>query len=193
MYFDRKLRCAYIYHYDTKDFGEAGKLIEEFIIGGALIDIIKMTKYEMGEYFDIKYFVDTDFKQLYNGFANILQSRKQMEKDKENKVTIYKEYYINPTVNIDLKKTDITLDNKKEKDGDKTSNKKNSYLSQQIIEKDNHTDNKENEEIYLTRHNTYILTADTMEELMVKIKDMENKKIIIREDAIENNNATCNY
>ena len=192
LYFDRNLNCAYVYHYDTKDYGEAGKLIEEFIIGGFLIDSIKITKYEMGEYFDVKYFVDTDFKKLYDGFINILQFHEQMRMDKENKETIHQTYYIDSTINIDLKKIGITLDNEKiEKD--KTSNKKNSSLNKKSIEKNDNNDNKEIEKIYLTRHNTYILSADTFEELMVKVKDMENKKIIVREDAIENNNDNCNY
>ena len=146
----------------------------------------------MGEYFDVKYFVDTDFKKLYDGFINILQFHEQMRMDKENKETIHQTYYIDSTINIDLKKIGITLDNEKiEKD--KTSNKKNSSLNKKSIEKNDNNDNKEIEKIYLTRHNTYILSADTFEELMVKVKDMENKKIIVREDAIENNNDNCNY
>ena len=54
--------------------------------------------------------------------------------------------------------------------------------------------NKETgKDIFLSKHNTYILSADTIDELMKKVKDMEFKNIIVSEDAIENNNDTCNY
>ena len=179
LYFDRNLNHSYIYHYDTKNYGEAGKLVDEFIIGGYLIDAIKITKYEMGEYFDVKYFVDTDFKKLFDGFRKVLESCGQK---KINKELIYQENYIDSNMNIDLKNC-LIIKNKKKTD-------KN---SKKITDEKISIDNKKVEKIFLSLHNTYILSADTSEELIKKIEDMENKKIIVREDAIENNNDICNY
>ena len=91
LYFNRDFQYSYVFHYNTKNIGEAGKLVEEFIIGQSLIDAIKITKYEMGEYFDVKYFVDTDFKKLNDGFKNILQLHEKM---KTYKKPIYQVNYI---------------------------------------------------------------------------------------------------
>ena len=64
-----------------------------------------------------------------------------------------------------------------------------------IKEEGNNLNNKKEEKIFLSKHNTYIISAETIEELYEKVNEMEkNRKNIIKsEDTIENNNDICDY
>jgi len=73
LFFNRDLNLSYVFHYNIDNLGEAGKLVEEFICGQTLIDAIKQTKFEMGDFLDIKYFIDKDFNNLIEGFKGVIQ------------------------------------------------------------------------------------------------------------------------
>ena len=174
LFFNRDLNLSYVFHYDTDNLGEAGKLVEEFICGQYLIDTIKETKYEMGDFLDIKYFIDKDFNNLIEGFKSVIQL---IEENKKNEEMNIPENYKYLSTNSDLLK-------KVKDDG------KSSINITKINEKGNILNNKKEEEILLSKHNTYIISAETIEELMEKVNEMKKKikNIIVREDAIENNN-----
>ena len=84
LYFDRNLNFAYIYHYETEEYGESGRLIEAFICRENLIDEIKKNIYEMGDFLKVDYYVGKDFKRLIDGFINIFKNYKLEEKKELN-------------------------------------------------------------------------------------------------------------
>ena len=85
LFFDRELNHSYVYHYETKEYGEAGKLVEKFIIDETLIDYLKLPFNKLGDLFEVGYFVDKDFNKLKKGLINIMESneyKKRMEMPK---------------------------------------------------------------------------------------------------------------
>ena len=177
LFFNRDLNISYLFHYDTDEYGEADKLVEEFICGKNLIDIIKKTKYEMGDFLDIKYFIDKDFNNLIKGLINLIQLNEKNKINEENNIHDEEE-----------SRKELKIDN--------TLFEKNTSENCSKIKEDvNNLNNKKEEKIFLSRHNTYIISAETIEELYEKVIEMEkNRKNIIKsEDAIENNNDICDY
>ena len=175
LYFNRNLNFAYVYHYNSQDYGEAGRLMEAFICGENIIKEMKKNIYEMGEFLKVEYYVGKDFQSLINGFKNVYKNNHLGEK---NKLKF-----------IDIKSSnDCHYSGLSEKDV--KSEKEKTLLKPKEME--NSTDNKD-EEIILSKYNTYILTAETYEELLEKIEKMKTKKIIVRDDAIEDNNDICCY
>lgn len=179
LFFNRDLNLSYVFHYNIDNLGEAGKLVEEFICGQTLIDAIKQTKFEMGDFLDIKYFIDKDFNNLIEGFKGVIQLT---EKNKKNEEINIQENYDNSSTNSDL------LKNVQDDEESPTNRTK-------INEKENNSINKKEGEILLSKHNTYVISAETIEELMEKVNELEKnrKNIIVSEDAIENNNDICDY
>ena len=193
LYFDRNLNLGYIYHYKTQEYGESGRLIEAFICGENLIDEIKKNIYEMGDFLKVKYYIGKDFKDLTDGFKNLI---KKMQEGETNKFK-----FINTIKSSSMDTNEITnnLGEKEEKNKssvkEKISNKEKSLLiSQKNSNSQNSNDNELiEEEIILSRHNTYILSAETYEKLLEKIEQMEKKKIIQDKNPIEDNTDSCCY
>ena len=71
LFFNSNYEFSYIYHYETKDYGEAGRLVETFIAKEYIIDEMKKVKYKMGAFLEVKYYVDKDFNALIEGFIQI--------------------------------------------------------------------------------------------------------------------------
>lgn len=194
LFFNRDLNISYMFHYDTDEFGEAGKLVEDFICGKNLIDYIKKTKYEMGDFLDIKYFIDKDFNNLIKGFGSVIQLN---EENKINEEINIQENYKDSSTNSNLLKNihdEEESRNEFKIDNTLFENNFSENLSK-IKEEGNNLNNKKEEKIFLSKHNTYIISAETIEELYEKVNEMEkNRKNIIKsEDAIENNNDICDY
>ena len=190
LFFDRNLKYSYVYHYSDKNKGEAGKLIEAFIVEEFSIEVMKIIRFKMGEYLQVEYFVDKNFKKLIDVFKNILESKNQNKSKIEE--THHQEEYESFAVNIDLQ--EMKGENIREKHKNNISHKEVSSLNiKKLIEKELIKDKDKDKEIILSKHNTFILSADSMEELMEKIDKINSKKIITREDAIEDNNDICNY
>ena len=194
LFFNRDLNISYVFHYDTDEFGEAGKLVEEFICGKNLIDIIKKTKYEMEDFLDIKYFIDKDFNNLIKGFISLIQLNEKNKKNEENNIQEnYKDSSANSNI---LKNIHDEEESRNELKIDNTLYENISLENCSNIKEDvNNLNNKKEEKIILSKHNTYIISAETIEELYEKVIEMEkNRKNIIKsEDAIENNNDICDY
>ena len=181
LYFNRNLDFSYVYHYNSQDYGEAGRLMEAFICGENLIEEMKKNIYEMGEFLKVEYYVGKDFQSLINGFKKIYKNYHFGEKKKLKFIDIkssndYHYSYENEPKNLSG-------------NDDKLEKEKSLFNTKEM---ENSIDNKD-EEIILSKHNTYILSAETYEKLLEKIEKMKTKKIIVRDDAIEDNNDICCY
>ena len=193
LFFDRNLNISYVYHYDKVNYGQEGKLIDEFICGEYLLDLMKNTKYEMGEFLDIKYFIGYDFKELINGIKNILQIIEQKKKDED--IFLQESHQESSKVNVDLLIKKLSIEKKenfKEKENKLTEDNSSKYIKRNSEEGDS-KDITKSEEIKLSKHNTYIISANTLDDLIKKVDEMKNKKFIVSEDAIERNTNNCNY
>ena len=175
LFFNNNYQLSKIYHYDKDNYRENGRLLEVFIAEKSLINEMKKTQYEMGKFLDVKYFIDKNFNGLIEEFKIIFSSQ-QNKSNSDSKESIDNDDIINVNTYKEIKDEELQKDDQK----DKTKEK----IDEQIDDDD---------VIYLSKHNTYILTAETIEELMKKVDDMKNKKIIKSEDAIEDNNSTTNY
>ena len=186
LYFDRNFKLSYIYNQESPNYGEAGRLLEAFIADQSIIEEMKKSIYDMGDYLEVKFFVDKDFNELIEGFENAkksynnkLESNDNLNDIKNNKEVEYNNYEVKYNLNEEEKNL-INVN----------------YIPNN---KDNLFDNKnrvdiENEDvIILSRHNTYTLTADTYDELFEKIEKLKSKKIIKRKDAINYINKMCWY
>lgn len=71
IYFNRYFKNSYIERVDKKE-GEAGKVIENFILNDDFISLIKKV-FIFGEFMNYKYFVQSDFKELKNGILRKLK------------------------------------------------------------------------------------------------------------------------
>ena len=191
LYFDRNFEYSYIYDYNDKEHGEAGKLVETFIAEVFYIEAMKSNRVGMGEYIKVEYFVDRSFQNLIDGFKNIIELKNQ----NEEKEKIKKKDYESFSINTDSKNYNVQKENIKE---DKKNNilcKEDSLLNiKELLKKEEiNINNSEDKGIILPKSNTLILSANSMEELMEKVKELDSKKFIVREDAIESNNDICNY
>ena len=131
----------------------------------------------MGDFLDIKYFIDKDFNNLIKGLINLIQLNEKNKINEENNIHDEEE-----------SRKELKIDN--------TLFEKNTSENFLFFNEDvNNLNNKKEEKIFLSRHNTYIISAETIEELYEKVIEMEkNRKNIIKsEDAIENNNDICDY
>ena len=183
LFFDINFEYSSVYHYEAKERGEAGRFSEAFIAKETLINEMKKTQYKMGKYFKVIYYVDINFKPLIEGFKTIKDNLNQNMNENQNNININSNSLNHSPCNTNLVKISEQKENKDKKEHLKSENNDNN------LEKDD--DNV----IYLSRHNTYIIKASTMDELMSKIEDMENKKIIKSQDAIEtkDKNDNTNY
>ena len=147
----------------------------------------------MGDCLKVKYYIDKDFKDLNDRFKNLI---KKIQEGETNKFK-----FINTIKSSSMDTNEITnnLGEKEEKNKssvkEKISNKEKSLLiSQKNSNSQNSNDNELiEEEIILSRHNTYILSAETYEKLLEKIEQMEKKKIIQDKNPIEDNTDSCCY
>ena len=191
LFFNSNYEFSYIYHYETKDYGEAGRLVETFIAKEYIIDEMKKVKYKMGAFLEVKYYVDKDFNALIEGFIQI----RDTYNEKQNIINDLKD-----DNNLEQSSTNtnlIQVNNSKviTKKKEKIIEKKENI---DLKDKNSNDDNRINDNIiYLSTHNTYVLKAKTLEDLMQEIENIEKKKIIIKsKDAIENvenNNMNINY
>ena len=188
LYFDRNLNYAYIYHYETEEYGESGRLMEAFICGDPLIDEIKKNIYEMGDFLKVEYYVGKDFKSLVDGFKTIFKNYRLAEKPKLDFFNIK-----SSSTNCN-KKNDYSVE-VEEKQKLTEKNQEENVLSDSHKDSglQNSLDNESVEKIILSKHNTFIISAETYDKLLDKIEQIKNKKIIVRKDAIEKNDDTCCY
>jgi len=191
LFFDINFKLANVYHYDTNKYGEAGRLLEGFIAQENLIDEMKKTQYEMGIFMEVKYYISKDFNDLIEGFRKkyIEQNKKDFD-FKGSKQLLNNENSINANTSKGIdneeqqKETLVKINNNEIKD-------KKGIMNNNSIDVNDQNDNTN--VIYLSRHNTYILKADTIEELMEKVDNMKKKKIIRSEEEVENNTINTNY
>ena len=167
LFFNNNYELSKIYHYDTNNFGEAGRLLEAFIANEDLIDEMKKTEYEMGVFLDVKYYIDINFNGLIDGFKIISNKQKNKPNSDSNEPSDNNNNNNNNIINIstskEIKNEELPeanlLNKSKEKTNDieKRMDSKNENLNK--IEQIN-----DDNVIYLSKHNTYILSADTIEE-----------------------------
>ena len=145
----------------------------------------------MGDFLKVKYYIGKDFKDLTDGFKNLIKKMQEGETNKFKFIKTVKSSSMdtNEITNIFGEKEEKNKSSAKEK----ISNKEKSLLiSQKNSNSQNSNDNELiEEEIILSRHNTYILSAETYEKLLEKIEQME--KIIQDKNAIEDNTDSCCY
>ena len=187
-FFTRDFKFSYVYDYETKEFGEAGNLVEAFICDAKILTEMKKTKYEMGKFLEVKYFTDKDFQKLITEFQNIYSKTninmqinlKSFEKNNQNNKIdnsdIKKDFFENKEINIQQ---------------NEKSDKDNSILKKEG-NSENNNDN-DTDKIVLSKHNTIIISADTWDDLDKKIEELKNKTIVKRKDAIVNKSEVCNY
>ena len=98
-------------NYNEKNLeGEAGILLESFIYDDNMIEEIKKIKYHMGEYLEIKYFIQKDFSELLKGFENKKEEFKKNSFLKKNEIKNQN----NIEINKDKKNEMNYFDNKNE-------------------------------------------------------------------------------
>ena len=177
IYFNINLDYAYVYDVDCDQIGEAGALLESFICDNDTLEEMKKLKYKMGTYFEVKYYVDKDFNFLIDSF--LVKKRNYVEPINESDQKL---------IESGFKK--INTDTNKTKDGD--------IIEDDEINKENENKNIKNSEkneetILLSRYNCVIITAETLEELSEKIKNMKNKKLITHKNALPKNDEKTMY
>lgn len=184
LYFNRNMNLSFIYNMKDKNIGEAGRLVEEFI--GELSDIQTMKKsiYDMSEFLDFKYFIGKDFNLLIEGFKNATKANNQNRSN----------YNLNLNSNKILNNCEIVEELNKEQnepnDVDKQQNNKNSLSNSKGK---SNIENDQDSEIILSEYNTYTITADSYEDLEIKIGQLKNKKIKYNDNAIKYSNKMCWY
>ena len=185
LYFDRNFKLSYIFNQKLPNYGEAGRLMENFIAEQNIIEEMKKSIYDMGNYLEVKFFVDKDFNKLIEGFENSKESyNNKLEKNynlnniKDNEIE---------SSNYDVKYKLNEEENYLKTVGCISNNKDNLFDTKKKFDIENEN------EIILSRNNTYTLTADTYEELFEKIEKLKEKKIIVRKDAINCINKMCWY
>ena len=184
LYFDRNFKLSYIFNQKLPNYGEAGRLMENFIAEQYIIEEMKKSIYDMGNYLDVKFFIDKDFNKLIEGFeTKDSYNNKMKNNDNLNDIQNNEIESSNYDVKYKLNEEENYL-----KNVDYISNKKdNLFDSKKNVDIENEND------IILSRYNTYTLTADTYEELFEKIEKLKDKKIIVRKDAINCINKMCWY
>ena len=136
----------------------------------------------MDIFLEVKYFINIDFTELINDFKNI-----------------NKEYHIFEGTDKNNKSENYSLNNKDLKR--KTSNtqnqidvRKNNYeKNNSEIKKSMDNGEDKNDVIFLSRHNTFIVSDKSFDKLMEKVEALKNKTFIKNEKSIERNNQVSNY
>ena len=175
LYFDDNFNYSYVYESskEINNKGEAGQLLESFICEENLLEEMKNIKYKMGNFLDIKYFIDKDFKILIKSFIKI----------REDIITNEIKYKLDDnSLKYSLKTDDNKYTNEKNNEDDKNNKKDIEQINN--IKKDK---GDEEEKIFLSRYNTVIIKGKTLEELSKKISDMKNKKFVQREIIVPKN------
>ena len=176
IYFNIDFDYSYVYEGNSAQICESGELLESFICDVYTLDEMKKLKYEMGKYFEVKYFVDKDFNMLIKSF---LAKKNNFKKSIiENDEKLYESEY-KDIINNANKSKDCDIN------GDVKIDKENRYQNKE--------ENKNEETILLSRYNCVIITAKTLEELSEKIKNMKNKKLISPKNAVPRNNEKVAY
>ena len=192
LYFNLNFQFSFIYHYDTEEYGEAGRFVETFIGKEILIEEMKKPKYKMGKFLKVEYYVDKNFDALLKGFREVYNNYNTKKKNLDN--IKGESNNTNLISNYSPKTEDET---KKEDPCDNNINTKNQNTIEEKIQFNNNNISNsiqvDNETIYLSKYNTYVLTADSLEGLIKKVEEMKKKTIIKRKDSIENINQNCNY
>ena len=149
----------------------------------------KASKYDIGKFLEVKYFVDIDFNKLVNDFQILLDEEKnenvEIEKTKEL-LREYSEFNDNSSHN----KKNI----EKRENNNQNINEKNIEIRGNIQNNQEKNDNTQNDEntIVLPRSNAIFISADTIEELLDKFENLKNKKFIQNDNPIEReNNLAC--
>ena len=146
---------------------------------------MKDTKYNIENLLKVEYFVGTDFKELVNDFKKLLDEEKNKNGEIEK----------NDEINCDyMEYNDNAFHNKKNIKKRENLQHNQNINKIETIEEREQDDNPEKDEntIILPKSNTIILSADSFEELMAKVEDLKNKKIIQCNSPIESeNNITC--
>ena len=190
-YFNRDFNFSFVHLYNVNDktlninIGEAGRLLESFICEQTLLEKMKDTKYNIENLLKVEYFVGTDFKELVNDFKKLLDEEKNKNGEIEK----------NDEINCDyMEYNDNAFHNKKNIKKRENLQHNQNINKIETIEEREQDDNPEKDEntIILPKSNTIILSADSFEELMAKVEDLKNKKIIQCNSPIESeNNITC--
>ena len=186
LYFDRNMKFSFICNLIKKNQGEAGRLVESFIGNSLDIETMKKTIYDMSDFLDIKYFIDKDFNKLIEGFKN-----KKSLYNKNNNNYNFNIINAKSSINYDIKtksneeKNDLADKNNKSKNEISLSNQKNMNI-------ENDENDKENE-LFISQYNTITITADTFEELIEKVEEIQKKNLKLREDGISYINKMCWY
>ena len=185
LYFDRNFKLSYIFNEQLPDYGEAGRLMEAFISEQYIIEEMKKSIYDMGDYLDVKFFTDKNFNKLNEGFKNAKESYNNKIKNNDNLNDIHNNEI--GTNNYDVKYKLNEEENYLKNVDYISNNKDNQFDANKNVDIENEN------EIILSRYNTYTVTADTYEELFEKIEKLKEKKIIKRKDAINHINKRCWY
>lgn len=178
LYFDRNMNISNIYNIESPNYGEAGRLVEEFICGQKYIEEMKANKYDLGDFLKVKYFVAKDFNELLEGFKKVKtiydgSEHQNIKGDRKQKSSNY-------DTKVDLKENNLSNKNNQ----DNLENRPKEENLEPNIEIKPSIDSEEDNVIYLSKYNTYTLTAENYEDLNKKIEEMKKKKIIRRDDAI---------
>ena len=187
LYFDREFKYAFAFDYKRKEIGEAGILLESFICDTPILEEMKKLKYEMGQYLDLNYFIDKDFSKLIKKFIERKEKYDESHNKKENETKDEKEENLLAGYwKFYNKKSNTNQDKKNDENNIETNDNK----KEQNHEKENL---EEKEEVYFSRYNTVIITAETLDELEAKIEDMKNKKFILPKYSIPKKGINTKY
>ena len=181
LYINRNLKSE-IYDCNSKDYGEDGKLVESFIGPTKLVEELQKIKFEMGNFLKINYFIDKDFSKLVREFYIRAKDFNLPEND------------LNEMFPELLKKNNIK-NNELNKLNDKTDNspKKGNMVHDDKFDIEKIFQDENENKIFLSKHNTYIVTGETFEELMENAEKARKKIFIKAKHQIEQNNDVCDY
>ena len=170
LYFNRELKHAYIYNESNKENDEEGCLIVSFILEDKkLLSEIKNNLYHVGDYLKLEYFIDKNFDEIKKKLAVAKKTYDDSHKNESKNI-------------IPDEETQI-------KGAKKISNTENIIESKESDDDDSDDENK----IILSEYNTYILSAESFEELMDKVEGLKGKKIIRRKRNITNDKDNQYY
>ncbi len=196
LYFNEDFKYKYIYENNSKQIGEAGALLESFICDNETLEEMKKLKYNMGVYFEVQYFVEKDFGRLIKSFLVIKKSYEK--KNNANNEDLLKKGY--KIINNNYNESSINNQNRisdNKIDGESKQENNEDKINEENKEKgQDHNQNQEEEKeeaILLSRYNSIIIEADTLDELFLKINDMKNKKFITPKNVIPRNDSKNYY
>ena len=187
LYFNRELKLAYIYDEKNKKNGEAGCLIESFFCEDKkLLSEIKKNIYNVGNYLKLEYFIDKNFDEINN---KLIEAKKTYDDSHKNESQNNKKDQKTPLDKIDTNKKNIIIPDIG------TANIESKELSnnENIIENSESDEDDDENKIILSEYNTFILSAENLEELMEKVESLKGKKIIRRKRNITNDKDNQYY